>query len=162
MAAAALPSHLEASRLHERALSFYNLHTGESLKTTYWVEGHYLPESLREINEILRDFRTGTQTKMDKRLLDLLFAVHTKVGSSEPFHIISGYRSPATNETLRRHTSGVAKSSLHMKGKAIDINLPGTELAMLRKAAMGLEGGGVGYYPASNFVHVDSGRVRHW
>jgi len=147
---------------YEKSLSFYNIHTGESLRTTYWADGVYIPESLEAINTILRDYRTGTEIAMDLRVLDLLHAVRTKVGSNQPFQIISGYRSPQTNAMLRQNTSGVAKKSLHMQGKAIDINLPGTDLAMLRKAAMHEKAGGVGYYPASNFVHIDSGRVRSW
>jgi len=146
----------------EKSLSFYNIHTGESLRTTYWAEGVYLPESLEEINNILRDYRTGTEIAMDTKVLDLLHAVRTKVDSKQPFHIISGYRSPKTNAMLNKTTAGVAKKSLHMQGKAIDISLPRTELGMLRKAAMSEKAGGVGFYPSSGFVHVDSGRVRYW
>ena len=162
--AAAFPGLVFGStdRVYEKSLSFYNIHTGESLRSTYWAEGVYIPESLEEINRILRDYRTGTEIAMDTKVLDLLHAVRTRVGSKQPFQVISGYRSPKTNAMLNKATAGVAKKSLHMQGKAIDINLPGTELAMLRKAAMHEKAGGVGYYPASNFVHVDSGRVRHW
>ncbi len=160
--AAAVPGTGLADTTFEKSLSFYNLHTGEALRTTYWAEGSYLPESLEEINRILRDFRTGTHTEMDPAVLDLLFAVRTKLGSKKPFQIISGYRSPKTNAQLRRSSSGVAKKSLHMQGKAIDINLPGTDLSLLRKVAMSEKAGGVGYYPDSNFIHVDSGRVRYW
>lgn len=162
--AAAMPRTLYGKTIepHEKSLSFYNIHTGESLRTTYWAEGEYLPESFAEIDKILRDFRSGTETAMDPKVLDILYAVRTKLESKKPFQIISGYRSPHTNAMLRQTTSGVAKKSLHMQGKAIDLNLPGTDLAMLRKAALSERAGGVGYYPASNFVHVDSGRVRHW
>ena len=149
-------------KVYEKSLSFYNIHTGETLRTTFWAEGVYLPESLEEINNLLRDYRTGAEIAMDPKVLDLMHAVRTKLDSKQPFHIISGYRSPKTNAMLRNTTQGVAKRSLHMEGKAIDLNLPGTDLAMLRKAAMSEKAGGVGYYPASNFVHVDSGRVRHW
>ncbi|WP_345970373.1 MULTISPECIES: DUF882 domain-containing protein [Sulfurimonas] len=162
--AAALPNTLFGSTAdaYEKTLSFYNIHTGESLKTTFWAEGSFIPESLVDINKILRDYRTGTEIAMDTELLDLLYAIRTKLDSKEAFHIISGYRSPKTNAMLHNNTSGVAKKSLHMLGQAIDINLPGTELSMLRKAAVSEKVGGVGYYPDSHFVHVDSGRVRYW
>lgn len=145
-----------------RSLSFYNLHTGESLRTTYWEEGQYLPGALEEINRLLRDHRTGEATQMNVALLDLLHTIRTAADSRKPFNIISGYRSPKTNAMLHNNTSGVAKKSLHMEGKAIDINLPGLELSQLKKIAMQAKRGGVGYYPSSNFVHVDVGRVRHW
>lgn len=147
---------------YEKSLSFYNIHTGEKLTTTYWAEGVYIPESLREINHILRDHRSGASARMDVELFDLLHSLRTKMESREPFHIISGYRSPASNATLRGHSSGVAKKSLHMEGKAIDLNLPGRNLADLKKVAMNLRQGGVGYYPDSDFVHIDVGRVRYW
>ncbi|WP_028487180.1 DUF882 domain-containing protein [Thiomicrorhabdus chilensis] len=145
-----------------RTLSFYNLHTGESLRTTYWEQGVYHPEALDEIRHVLRDFRTGETHDMDIALFDLLNDIRRKTESNKAFNIISGYRSPKTNAMLNNTTQGVAKKSLHMVGKAIDINLPGFELAHLRKVAMMQKRGGVGYYPASNFVHVDTGRVRHW
>ncbi|WP_345988848.1 DUF882 domain-containing protein [Sulfurimonas sp. HSL1-2] len=161
--AAAFPSILlSKTEEYEKTLSFYNIHTGESLRTTFWAEGSYIPEALEDINKILRDHRTGTEAAMDSELLDLLHAVRTKLDSKEAFHIISGYRSPKTNAMLHNNTSGVAKKSLHMQGKAIDINLPRTELSMLRKAAVSEKIGGVGYYPESHFVHVDTGRVRYW
>ncbi len=149
---------------HEKALSFYNTHTGETLRTTFWAEGVYVPEGISEINHILRDHRSGTVAEMDVELFDLLYSIRTRLDSREPFQIISGYRSPASNAKLRggSASSGVAKKSLHMEGKAIDINLPGRNLADVRKVAMSLGQGGVGYYPKSNFVHVDVGRVRYW
>ncbi len=145
-----------------RSLSFYNLHTGESLRTTYWEEGIYIPEALEEINHILRDHRADKAAAMDIGVIDLLHAIRSEVGTRKPFQIISGYRSPRTNAMLHNNTSGVAKKSLHMEGKAIDINLPGLALSDLRKVAMHLKRGGVGFYPKSNFVHVDVGRVRYW
>jgi uncharacterized protein YcbK (DUF882 family) len=114
------------------------------------------------VNEFLRDFRTSEVHEIDPRLLDLLHKLAHSVGASEPFHVISGYRSPRTNSALRAHSSGVAKYSLHMEGKAIDIRLPGTRLTQVRDSARALAIGGVGYYPGSNFVHVDTGRVRTW
>ncbi|MGA9045928.1 DUF882 domain-containing protein [Sulfuricurvum sp.] len=147
---------------YKKSLSFYNTHTGEKLDTTFWAEGVYIPEGLAEINYLLRDHRNNAVTEMDIELFDLLHSLRTKLDSREPFHVISGYRSPETNAKLRSNSTGVAKKSLHMEGKAIDINLPGRNLSDLRKVAMGLAQGGVGYYPASNFVHVDRGRVRSW
>jgi uncharacterized protein YcbK (DUF882 family) len=151
-----------AAALPERSLAFYNTHTGERLKTVYWVQGNYISDSLGEIDHILRDHRTNEVLNIDTRLLDLLFALQNELDTSQPFHIISGYRSPQTNAFLHAHSSGVAENSLHLVGKAIDIRTPGRPLSMLRKAAVALNGGGVGYYPKSDFVHVDVGRVRYW
>jgi len=148
--------------LLERSLGFYNTHTDETLKTVYWAEGKYLPEGLREINRILRDFRTGDVYSMDEKLLDLLYVLQSKTGRKSRFHIISGYRSPATNAMLSTRSAGVAKRSYHMQGKAIDIRLPGYDLNHLHEAALALKAGGVGYYPSSNFIHVDVGPVRRW
>ncbi len=146
----------------EKSLSFYNTHTGEKMKTVYWSEGTYLPQSLTEINHILRDYRTGEVKEIDRSLLDLLFSLGQKLESSGPFHIISGYRSAKTNLLLSILSGGVAKNSMHIEGKAIDIRLPGHDLKTLQRAALDLKSGGVGYYPLSDFVHVDVGRVRHW
>jgi uncharacterized protein YcbK (DUF882 family) len=146
----------------EKALAFYNTHTGETLKTVYWDQGTYVPQALAEINHILRDYRTGEVREIEPVLLDLLFALHQKLGSGAPFSIISGYRSPETNSLLSSMSKGVAKNSMHLLGKAIDIRLPGHELKTLQSAAVDLRRGGVGYYPSSDFVHVDVGRVRYW
>lgn len=146
----------------EKALSFHNLHTGESLKVTYWADGHHLPDALAEVNRILRDFRTDEVWPIDVRLLDLLHRVRQSLDTTEPFHIISGYRSPATNRKLSKKGSGVAKRSLHMQGKAIDVRVPGRQLRTLHKAAVAQKSGGVGKYPKSGFVHLDVGRVRYW
>jgi uncharacterized protein YcbK (DUF882 family) len=146
----------------EKSLAFYNTHTGETLKSVYWAEGEYFPDSLREINHILRDPRNNEVHDIDPQLLDLLFAIRQEIDTSQPFHVISGYRSAETNAFLRAHTTGVAENSLHLVGKAIDIRSPGRELRHLQKAATALRGGGVGYYPKSDFVHVDIGRVRYW
>jgi len=162
VAAAAAPNTVWARSEASRSLAFYNTHTGERLKTTYWEQGQYHPEALAEINHLLRDHRTGDHSTMDRELIDLLHRLQAKVGSQREFQIISGYRSPKTNNMLRGKSGGVAKKSLHMQGKAIDIRLPGTELTDLRKAAIALRGGGVGYYSKSNFIHVDVGRVRRW
>ena len=145
-----------------RELAFYNLHTGESLKTAYWSEGDYLPDALADINHILRDYRNDQVLPIEPRLLDLLHGLRNTLDTTRPFQIISGYRSPATNTSLAANADGVAKGSLHMQGKAIDLHLEGIPLDELRRAAIALRGGGVGYYPNSNFVHVDIGRVRSW
>lgn len=146
----------------ERELSFYNLHTGESLKTSYWVDGEYVPESLADINHILRDYRTNDVLPMQLPLLELLYTLNGVLAVPRPFQIISGYRSPRTNAFLAANSGGVAKHSLHMQGMAVDIHVEGVPLDQLRRAAAGLQVGGVGYYPASGFVHVDIGRVRSW
>ena len=147
----------------ERKLSFYNTHTSEKLSTVYWAEGAYVPEGLKDVNKILRDWRTGDVATIDRDLLDLLSHVRnvTEAGN-KPIHIISGYRSPHTNASLASKSKGVAKKSLHQLGQAIDIRIPGVDLGYLRKAALSLKEGGVGYYPAQDFVHVDTGRVRFW
>jgi uncharacterized protein YcbK (DUF882 family) len=146
----------------ERVLRLHNLHTGESLKATYWAEGQYIAEELAAIDRVLRDHRANEITQMDRRLYDLLYTLQQQVTSKSSYQVISGYRSPATNAKLNRNSSGVAKRSLHMQGRAIDIRLPGVELKHLRKAALSLKAGGVGYYPKSNFIHVDTGRPRFW
>jgi uncharacterized protein YcbK (DUF882 family) len=146
----------------ERSLAFYNTHTGEQLRSVYWVQGNYLEDSLGEINHILRDHRTNEIKNIDTGLLDLLFAIGNELEARQPFHVISGYRSPDTNAFLRAHSAGIAEHSLHLVGKAIDIRTPGRELRALHKTAVALKGGGVGYYPKSDFVHVDVGRVRYW
>jgi uncharacterized protein YcbK (DUF882 family) len=149
----------------ERLLSFFNTHTGERLKTAYCCGGEYQTEALKQIDYILRDFRANEIKAIDPKLLDLLNELHGTLESDQPFHIISGYRTAATNAMLQArggNHSGVASSSLHIQAKAIDIRLPGVRLDHLRAAARSLQLGGVGYYPASNFVHVDTGRVRHW
>lgn len=163
--AATLPASAYAgSRLGnvERRLRFYNLHTEEKLDVTYWADGGYVPESIAQINRILRDHRNDEVASMAPRLLDLLHRVNTTFGNARPFEIISGYRSPASNQMLAEASTGVAKHSLHMEGKAIDLRIPGIPLADLRRAALKLKGGGVGYYSKSNFVHLDVGRVRTW
>ena len=146
----------------ERTLSIYNLHTGENLKTAYWVQGEYIPESLTDINHLLRDFRNDEIKPIHLGLLNLLHDITQRLGTSKPIQLISGYRSPATNAQLHARSSGVAKHSLHMDAMAADIRIPGHDLSELHKVAMAMQGGGVGYYPKSDFVHVDIGRVRSW
>jgi uncharacterized protein YcbK (DUF882 family) len=143
-------------------LRFYNLHTDETLTATYIDKGRFVPDAVAAIDHILRDFRTGDVVPIDLNLLHLLTRLHYRTGSGEPFQIISGYRSPKTNEMLFEHTNGVAKNSLHMQGRAIDIRIADVELPQLRDAAISLQRGGVGFYAPSQFVHVDTGPVRVW
>lgn len=145
-----------------RQLALLNLHTGERLKAAYWEAGAYLPDALSAIAKVLRDHRTGEVHAIDPKLLDLLTQLSARLGADRPFEVISGYRSPASNAKLHARSSGVATRSLHMDGKAIDVRLPGVPLTRLRDTALGMQLGGVGYYPTSNFVHVDVGRVRRW
>jgi len=145
-----------------RSLSFVHTHTGETLSCVYYQAGGYDPATLSRVNHFLRDFRTGQVHSIDPGVLDILFAVRSRVGRDDPFHVISGYRSPATNAYLRSHSSGVAKHSLHMEGRAIDVRLPGFPTRKLRDLGLALRRGGVGYYPASDFVHLDTGRIRFW
>jgi len=136
---------------------FWNVLTVE-----YFGGGTYVPDALTTVNHFLRDFRTGDVHPIDPSLLDLLYHLNDLTGSAKPFQVISGYRSPATNEMLRHRSEGVASGSLHMKGQAIDVRLADVALPKLRAAALAVGRGGVGFYPASNFVHVDTGRVRAW
>ncbi len=144
-----------------RALSFYNLHTGERLRTVYWEKGEYVPGALDEINYILRDFRQNEIKPIDPNLLDLLVTLRDRLHSNDNYEVISGYRSPVTNAMLHANSEGVAAHSLHMDGRAIDIRVPGRPLSLVRAAAFSMQRGGVGYYPG-RFVHVDTGRVRWW
>jgi uncharacterized protein YcbK (DUF882 family) len=146
----------------EPTLSFYNLHTGESLVATYRAGDRYVPEELAAIDRLLRDFRTGDVHPIDVRLLELLARVHARLGSARPFAVISGYRSPRTNAMLAAESGGVASHSLHMRGQAIDVRLADRPLDQLREAGLALRGGGVGFYPRSDFVHLDVGPVRRW
>jgi uncharacterized protein YcbK (DUF882 family) len=146
----------------ERSLCFYNTHTGEDLDVVYWARGKYRKEALEAVDHILRDHRTGERKAIDPRLLDLVCALGEKLNARRPFHVISGYRSARTNALLRAKGTGVASKSLHLQGKALDIRLPGCNLSVLRRAAMELKEGGVGYYPGPDFVHIDVGRIRYW
>ncbi len=151
-----------AAGLGTRALNFTHTHTGERLQVEYFSAGTYLPDALSTVNHFLRDFRTGDVHDIDAGLLDLLHTLTSLTGTARPFQVISGYRSPNTNAMLRQRSEGVAAGSLHMTGQAIDIRLADIPLEKLRAAARTVGRGGVGYYPASDFVHVDTGRVRTW
>lgn len=167
--AAVLASSLLAPSQHARAnagplrtLSFRHTHTGETLSLAYAAGGTYLSEGLARIDWFLRDFRNGEAHAIDPQLLDQLHALSALTRSKAAYEVISGYRSPATNESLQRRGGGVAKHSLHLEGRAIDVRLADVPLADLREAATSLKAGGVGYYPQSQFVHLDTGRVRRW
>jgi uncharacterized protein YcbK (DUF882 family) len=158
-----IPSALAARRqVGIRSLALNNLHTGERINTVYWHDGRYVPEALRNINWVLRDHHTDQVCRINPELLDLLTQLQTKLRTREPFQIFSGYRSPATNAMLAAMTDGVAQNSLHMQGMAVDIRVPDRSLVKVQRAALSLEAGGVGFYPRSDFVHVDVGRVRRW
>lgn len=146
----------------DRQLKFRNLHTGEKLSATYWAEGGYISEELAAIDHVLRDHRSGEAFHMDHTLLDQIYTLQQRLGHKGTIEIISGYRSPASNAMLASKSRGVAKKSFHMLGRAVDLRMPGVELKNLRKAALELKAGGVGYYPKSNFVHLDTGRPRFW
>lgn len=143
-------------------LSFYNIHTGETLKTSYRTNGELIHRAVNRISHILRDFRTGEVKRVDPDLLDLLHRIVMKTNSSAPISIISGYRSPRTNAALRKVTAGVARGSLHMEGRAVDIRIPGFQTLAIRQLAISLKSGGVGYYPESDFVHLDTGPIQVW
>ena len=146
----------------ERSLDLTHTHTGEKLSIVYFRNGDYVPDALAQVNHFLRDFRTDDVTEIDPKLLDLLYDLRSVTGSTADFQIISCYRSPNTNEMLRSKSKSVAKNSMHIKGQAIDIRLTGYSTKKLREAALKLGRGGVGYYPGSDFIHVDTGRVRRW
>jgi Uncharacterized protein conserved in bacteria len=145
-----------------RTLSFVHTHTGEQLSSVYFEDGEYRAPELGRINQLLRDFRTGDVHPIDTEVLDILADLRVLADSDEPYEVISGYRSPQTNATLRRHSSGVAEHSLHLQGRAIDVRLPGVPTHRLRELAVAMGRGGVGYYAQSDFVHLDNGRVRYW
>ena len=157
-----MPAWAGALGTGKRRLSFANLHTGEKLTATYWSNGVYDRSAVGDINQLLRDFRTGDVHPIDLRLLDLLHLLQRKAKSQSPFQVISGYRSPATNAKLASASKGVARRSYHMKGMAIDVALDDRKLSSLRDCALALQAGGVGYYPKPGFVHVDVGPVRRW
>ena len=163
MGASLLSFPAQASRSTSgRELSFFNLNTGERVRASYWEDGHYLSDGLAELNHIFRDYRRNEVFNIDRRLFDQLFLLQHKLGRKGEIQLISGYRSPRTNDQKRRKSRGVAKQSLHMAGQAVDIRIPGVDLSRIRSAGLALNRGGVGYYPRSNFVHIDTGPTRHW
>jgi len=146
----------------ERVLRFFHTHTGDSLQVVYFRQGEYDLDALANLRVFMADWRDGAQRDLDPHLMDVLWQIQQATGSSDTWEVISAYRSPATNEMLRSKSSGVARNSQHLQGKAIDVRLRGLELGVLRDTAKKLKLGGVGYYAAPNFVQVDTGRVRYW
>jgi len=163
-AASAVVARPSIVRAHakERSIALYNAHTSESVKTVYWANGNYVDDGLMEISRLLRDYRTEDVIPIDPHLIDMLYRLCRKVGTRRPYFVMSGYRSPITNEILRKADSRVAKNSYHMRGMAVDAYLPKVALKTLQRAALSLRAGGVGYYPKTGFIHLDSGRVRSW
>ena len=163
-AAAILPAPAFAtlSTPRPRILTLNNLHTGESLKAEFFDGRGYIQDELARLNHFFRDFRANKIKAIDPGLFDQLFRLQGLLGTSKPVQLISGYRSLDTNNELRAHSRGVAKKSYHTKGQAMDFHIEGVSLANIRKAALSMRAGGVGYYPRSNFVHIDTGPVRHW
>ncbi|MFP1645559.1 YcbK family protein [Pontitalea aquivivens] len=145
-----------------RRIRMYSGRTGESLDTVYWIEGDYIKEALAEINHFMRDWRTNEVTRIDPRTIDIAAAAHRLMDVSEPYMMLSGYRSPKTNSMLRSRSGGVAKNSLHMKGQAADLRLKSRSVGQMYQAAAACKAGGVGKYSRSNFVHMDCGPIRTW
>jgi uncharacterized protein YcbK (DUF882 family) len=151
-----------ASAAAPRRIALLNLHTGERLEIEYFRDGAYAPEALAAIDVLLRDFRNGEKHLIDPKLMDYLVDVAEKLGAPPAYSVISGYRSPETNQRLHERSSGVSQRSLHMQGRAIDVRMTGVDCADLAARARELTRGGVGYYRASNFVHLDTGAFRTW
>ncbi|MEH7826892.1 YcbK family protein [Gemmobacter denitrificans] len=145
-----------------RRIRMYSGRTGESIDTIYWIEGKYIKEVVKEINYFMRDWRTDDTMSMDLRTIDIMAASHRILDVSEPYMLLSGYRSPKTNAMLRSRSRGVAKKSLHMVGQAADLRLKSRSVGQMARAAEACASGGVGRYSGSNFVHMDCGPVRHW
>lgn len=146
----------------ERILHLHNIHTGEHFQDVYWCEGNYVAENVAYIDRLFRDYRTGEIRTIDRELLDLLYSIQRGTPSKEPMQIVSGFRSRKTNEYLIRKGRTSAHNSFHIKGKAVDINLPDVRLSLVRRKAVELKAGGVGYYPRHRFIHVDTGPIRYW
>lgn len=162
LAALSIPDICFAKVTRKRTLSLYHARAQKELTLTYAAGKKYNPKALTKINSFLRDYQTGQIHRIDPKLLDILWALQQEMGCKGPYKVVSAYRSPQTNRNLRRTQTGVAGHSLHMQGKAIDISLPGTSISQIRQCAMSMQTGGVGYYPQSNFVHLDTGIYRTW
>ncbi|MBI3504924.1 MAG: DUF882 domain-containing protein [Proteobacteria bacterium] len=145
-----------------RALKLQIVNTGERWEGVYWRDGNYVPEATRKLDALLRDYRAGAVTRMDAKLYDQLWELHQRLGSSEPWRVISAYRSPRTNAAARKSHGGVARNSFHISGRAVDVDLTDRSVRAIRQAAVSLQAGGVGQYPRSDFVHIDTGPVRTW
>ncbi|MDJ0822841.1 MAG: DUF882 domain-containing protein [Paracoccaceae bacterium] len=145
-----------------RRLKMYSARTGERIDMIYWIEGHYIKDAVREINYFMRDWRTNDVKNIDLRTVDLMTAAHNLMDATEPYLLISGYRSPKTNAMLRSRSRGVAKNSRHLRGQAADLRLSSRSVHQMARAASACRAGGVGRYSKSNFVHMDCGPVRSW
>ena len=161
IASSACPS-LAWSHHASRSLNLHNALTRENLQLEYWVDGEFAPEALKELNHFLRDPHNGNVTEIDPKLYHLIYDIANRLKATGIINIMSGYRSPVTNDRLRRRNAAAAKGSFHVKGKAVDIRIPGYSTNAVRRVAVGLNQGGVGYYPRSRYVHIDTGPVRSW
>lgn len=146
----------------DKTLNVYNIHTGENIKATIWDEGEYQMGEIERLDHLMRDHRSGEVKAIDRDMYELLFHLQKTFDPKQPINIISGYRCQATNSMLRNTTSGVAKKSMHVQGRAIDLTIPGVDHQRLLKAAIAMQAGGVGSYPRSGFIHIDNGRIRRW
>jgi len=162
MVSLALTTQLFGESSTSRKLSFYHTHTGKTLEVVYFQEGKYDPKAMAELRVFLADWRDGQQHDLDPHLMDILWKIQQITGNQDTWEVISAYRSASSNKMLRRKSNGVAKNSQHLLGKAIDVRLRGLSLLELHDAAKSLKLGGVGYYAAPDFVHIDTGRVRYW
>lgn len=152
-----------AARRKDRILMMSNPHTGEKIRTVYWTPSDgYIRESLHSVSHFMRDFRQNSVKPIDPALLDIVHAISLNIGSRRKFEVMSGYRSPKTNRMLSRRSRNVAKKSYHMRGKAVDFQVKNISSSSLRRIALALKAGGVGYYPGSRYIHVDTGNVRSW
>lgn len=157
-----LTAHADMRANEERHLRLYNIHTGESLTTTFWANGQYLDGEIQVIDRLMRDHRANEAIAMQRELYQRLYELQQLFNAREPLYIVSAYRSPTTNQRLRQQSSGVAQTSMHIQGKAIDVRIPGVSHRHLHKAALAMHAGGVGYYPKSGYIHLDTGRNRQW
>ena len=163
LAAIALPAPAIARQSGNfRTVSFVNNRTDEKLRTVYWADGAYIPEAVAAVDYIMRDWRTEQIRRIDRQTIDIVAKTHTLLDCTEPFEIVSGYRSPETNAMLRRRSRGVAKNSYHIRGMAIDLTLGSRSVNQIARAGRSLKAGGIGRYSRSQFVHLDSGPVREW
>ena len=152
----------QAAKEPERQLRLANVHTGELLDVVYWDNGRYIADHVGQLNYFMRDHRVGEAARMDKRLYDCLYHLQTAIGNDSRIHVLSGFRTSATNEALRKRLKDVAKNSFHVKGRAVDLYIPGVDAKIIQKEARQLGMGGVGYYTKRHFVHLDTGRPRFW
>jgi len=159
---ATLPAEATIRIRRERELNIVNAHTGESFRDVFWADGHHVPSAVKHLNWLMRDFRTDEAIPIDADLVNLLYGIQTRIGHGKPLVLLSGYRSPATNQELIAEGHGAVENSMHIVGKAADIHIPGVQLRYLSRAATSFRAGGVGTYWNNNFVHVDTGRIRFW